>query len=162
MRRNLSALLLAMAASVAHAQEYGQWYVSRLDSENAVIAMSLNDSGSALFKMCDSESCFWFMASNTTCEADAMYPAMLNSSAGATSLQLTCRPNKKTPGRYVIGDPDTIDKAVTGGGTVGVAFPLQSGDFRVSRFKVEGWARAEQQLINLARKLPAAVKDRNL
>ena len=151
--RSVYLLSLALAAGAAQAQEYGDWMVDDLASERSVYAATVNDSGGLLGKTCSQEGCRWIVTLKANCENGAKYPALLNAADGAWHVTLFCSPNEKNPGRYYVLEPDYVDKAVQSGDAVGIAMPMQSGQFRVARFSTRGWTAAVRQLWNRTEKL---------
>lgn len=141
---------LAIAAAIvtcAHAQTtHGDWSIDRLSEEDSIYAATINDSGGLLGKVCSREGCSWIVTASAACNHGKTYPALLSAAVGAGHVTLICSPNKKTAGRFVIQDFDTMEKAVSGGTTVGFALALDSGEFKVARFQTGGWDRASTQL----------------
>lgn len=129
-------------------------------------AASINDSGGILGKYCyrAADSCMWLLAVDVSCDDGAEYPILVNSEVGAAYLRLLCKPIEGK-NRYIFMDYDTMDKAVLGGKQVGIAFPMQSGRFQVSRFNVNQAAEALATLGNRVRataRQKSDTKDRSL
>ncbi len=119
---------------------FGSWSVGKF-GENFSIATTANQGQSVLGVMCDYSGCVTFFNPHITCEDKASYPALINSPGGAFSDNLTCR---KIGDNFVyaLSSENPVIEAMSIGGTLGVAFPMQSGEFTVSRFSLTGGARA--------------------
>lgn len=110
---------------------------------------TLNESDALFGKWCDGEreKCFWMIAVRQTCEDSAEYPALLNSHAGAIHVNLTCAGAITIRGsryhRLIISEFDQMSQIVREGkGRMGLAFPMEDGAFRVSRFSLQGGTAA--------------------
>lgn len=145
--RKLTLLIGLLIASAAHAQQYGSWSVDRLkDDTNTYYAASINEAGGLLGKVCNKSGCQWIVTASVNCESGAMYTGLLSSAIGAFPLNMQCSPNDKTTGRYVIKEFEVMESSVQKGEQVGIAMALKSGDFRVARYAIGGWAQASTQL----------------
>ena len=130
-----------------YAQAYGDWTVDKLDKENVVVAMSLNENGNVLGKACAANGCSWVVVLNTTtCEPGSSYPALMSASTGAGHLSLICTPNDRNKTRYIVKEYESMEIAMRAGEMVGIAMPLETGQFRVTRFPIKGWDAAKQRL----------------
>ena len=106
-------------------------------------AATLNDSGAALGQFCfySDTSCYWFLANDVNCKDDSKYPVLINSDAGSFSLELVCMKSGSKP-RYGFTEFSVIDKIIRDSSRIGIAFPMESGMFQVSRFSLIGSVRA--------------------
>src|SRR6185312_15951315 len=86
----ISILCFAHIAFAQADSSYGEWSVSS-DSSNS-IAVTKNDSGSALGYLCigEASSCQPFLSIPLDCNVKDSYPVMINSAAGASAAMLTC------------------------------------------------------------------------
>jgi len=140
-------LTLALAVSLAHADQFGNWWVERLAGQQAYAAFTSNDSGGVLGKTCDiGDQCRWVITLNVNCDRDAFYPPLANAEGGSMPLRLQCSPNETTPGRFIVTDYETMEGLVAKGAQLGLAFPMNSGEFRVSRWSINGWLTASAVL----------------
>lgn len=148
----LIATIFACATAVAGAQSIGPWYVG--DMEDGSYAATFNDSDAIFGKYCyrSENTCIWLLAGTITCNAGEEYPVLINSPNGAATLRVACKPIKGKP-RYIFLDPDLMDQAVEKDGQLGVAFPMQSGQFQVTRFNIN---RATSALASLALRMRSA------
>lgn len=144
--KRLAAIGCLLAAAHGHAQVYGSWTVENMTDERAIYAATINESGGLLGKTCSADGCQWILTNTVNCQADAKYPALLNGDSGAWHVTLVCSPNTKVASRYTILEYESVDSAVASGESVGVAMPMQSGQFRVSRYAIKGWGAASQRL----------------
>lgn len=139
-------LLFGMEIPAAQGQTFGNWITSTT-GKNLVYALTQNDSGHVLGQWCDLEtgSCLWLLGIRTRCDEGQKYPVLVNSSSGASSLQLYCAgPLANVPGvyRYVFTDFDSIADHIAKSTKIGVAIPLEGDQFRVVRFDLNGAASA--------------------
>lgn len=128
-------------------ERYGDW--SATIYGNGLIASTRNESG-AVFGVICGEKCVTFFNPKIPCENGGSYPALINSPAQAFSVTLKC---VIADGRNFYSaniDESLIDLMETGG-QLGVAFPMQSGQFRVSRFSLTGALKAKLRIYNLSK-----------
>jgi hypothetical protein len=139
------ALLLAGTASAAPAErKFGAWTVGFMSGKEAgVFAATINDSGGLLGQYCykSEEKCLWLLANDINCEDGNQYAVLVNADTGAASAQIYCLKIEGKP-RYVFVDFDLIDGIVRKATWFGIAFPMANGRFQVSRFALEGAAKA--------------------
>ncbi|HEX6212168.1 MAG TPA: hypothetical protein VF136_15405 [Methylomirabilota bacterium] len=139
----LTLCALTMPASPAHSQTFGRWSVSA-DSDSYLWASTTNDSGHALGQFCSlSEgSCVWLITMSPGCDPGEKYTALANTDAGAEAVGMICGgPLEGSPGRYgyAFNDFDRLTSLVTRGSSrIGIAIPLNGGQFRVVRFDLQG------------------------
>ena len=121
-------------------ETYGDWFVANI-STSFSIASTKNDAGSVLGSICGADGCFVFFNPKIRCTEDQQYPALINAPAAAYNVVMTC---KKFGDLLIYTMPleGAITDAMSVGGVLGVAFPMASGEFKVSRFSLTGAARA--------------------
>jgi hypothetical protein len=138
----LGAALAALRAD-AQARQFGAWAAGVMDGKEGVFAATVNDSGGVLGQYCfrESGSCLWLLANDINCEDGARYPVLVNTDSGAVSTTIRCI-DVDGKARYVFEAFDVIDDAVRKANWFGIAFPMQSGRFQVSRFSMSGAAQA--------------------
>jgi len=151
-------LALAQEANVP-ARTYGDWVVSLTD-EGMPYAAAINSAGDILMKRCDpvSLTCTWIQGITISCNDGASSPALLNSAQGAYFHVLYCRGSfssgQRTYYRYELDSPDQLDSVVmASSGIVGLAMPLESGQFNVTRYSAKGAKSAIEALFRLAKEL---------
>lgn len=133
----LAALSLVVARE-AGAQRFGDWHVTRIDGYSD--ANTTNASGSTIGYLCVGgfETCGpYLLIADVTCEEKAVYPLMINSPVGGFHATATC--GMFGAKRYMaVNEVEIFNQAVESGGEIGIAFPMQSGKFNVSRFSTSG------------------------
>ena len=131
------------ASSYAAEKRFGSWLVGPITDNEGVYAATANDSGAILGQYCyNSEaSCFWLLANDTNCEPGSRYPVLVNADTGAYSLEMLCI-KLEGKGRYAFTDFDAIDGLIKKSSRIGIAFPLKSGLFQVTRFSLNGSSNA--------------------
>lgn len=136
---SLAGLVCAATSFTAYAQAFGSWVAETADS--FFWAGTSNDSGALLGQFCypANGSCMWFLGISSACKEGEQYPVLANSDAGAAQLQVLCS-SKVENGlyRYVFTDFEAADELVKKGMQIGFAVPLQSDQFHVVRFNLEG------------------------
>jgi hypothetical protein len=150
---------------------FGDWGTGATN-DGQLFAISVNQSGGILMKSCDPSSgmCFWYVGVADTCRAGETVPALLSSSQGAVSLNLTCQGPVKigsaTMYREVISNPDVMDNLLVSTLPLGIAVALQNGAFTVYRFSMSGARQAVEILMQGASKMsrgaPSSTKDSRL
>ncbi|MHA3017025.1 hypothetical protein E6A55_31260 [Cupriavidus necator H16] len=177
MKLRFKSLLALSIASMgtANAAPFGDWATGTTTDGNLYAAV-VNESQSVLMKVCVSgdSTCIWYLGTQTRCESGGKSPALINSSLGATTVELVCDRQiqlRNTTGlhyRYAILNYDLMDKiAASATGAFGIAVALESGRFAVYRFSSSGGKQAvstlEEAALRLYRKnnspAPAANRD---
>lgn len=127
-------------------EKYGDWTAGALGSGWA--AYTKNESGSLFGVLCK-DGCVAYLNAQTQCEEKGKYPALINASDGAFSVNLECVIYEK---RYLLTTPltDTMVSSFEMGGELGIAFPLQSGRFQVTRFSLTGALKAANRVAGIA------------
>jgi len=124
------------------------------------IAYTNNDSGSTLGVICiAAQNCSVYLKTATACEDGAKYPVLVNADSGAVSASLTCEniasASEKKNFVFVFDDFSTILSTIMKDQSIGVALPLASGQFRVTRFSLTG---SNETLAAVNRTIKPAVK----
>lgn len=127
-------------------ERYGEWYVNM--SGRSAFASTKNDSGSALGVICNS-SCAFFINPLIPCKQDARFPVLVNSPAGAFPVTLMCTQLERRY-LYTATVSGTLLDAMEIGGELGVAMPMESGQFRVVRFSLTGALKATTRAFELS------------
>lgn len=156
MRIFLLLLCLPYATAFAANRVIGDWVVSA--DSGLYETYTGNESGSTLGLLCTDTSCSFYLRAGITCESGASYLALINSENGASAQQLSCAPltlNGRTEYVILIGDIESFATTVLSASTVGIAIPMASGQFKVSRFSLRGASKALEAVVNL-RKAGAA------
>jgi hypothetical protein len=137
--------LATLCADRASAQEkhFGAWVVGLLGENEGVYAQTTNDSGGVLGEYCYKKeaTCVWALANDVKCEQGSKYTVLVNSDAGAVSMEIACL---VLDGKafYAFAHFDSIDGIARNASRVGIAFPMKNGLFQVSRFSLDGASSA--------------------
>lgn len=147
-------IFISLSASAQQERKYGDWSTDH-SVQGFQIASTSNSSGSTTGIICnlENEACDAFIAMGIGCENEAKYPLMLNSPIGATYASSKCLHIGKMQ-ILVVAEFGSMVNAFEGGGEIGFAVPMQSGQFRVSRFSTTGATPA----IKDAKTLPSTNK----
>lgn len=133
-------LLLILTCGSAFGAEFGKWFTDT-KSDKFLYAATMNDSGSLLGQFCffPGGSCVWLIGMDTSCNSGDEYTVLANSDAGSAPLKVLCDGQLENGQfRYVFGDFEQIDGLVKKGTRIGFAVPLQTDEFRVVRFPLNG------------------------
>ncbi len=145
----LSLLIFAAATTgLLLDEQYGDWDVKSYDS-GLTIAGTFNDGGAIFGTLCTSQKCSAFINPQIECEDGHQYPALVNAPSAAFSVTLYCEKIGKS---FYLSTPldGGITDAMSVGGVLGVAFPMQSGKFQVGRFSLTGAAMATARAMQIA------------
>lgn len=114
-------------------------------SDGDLYAATTNDDGQVLAQFCTvaDATCQWVLVTQDTCEVGkTRTPTLISAPAGATSATMACLSTTPSGGKtlYRLGfyPFDSVDAAFRQTGIVGIAIPLESGQFRVVRFSLVG------------------------
>lgn len=145
----VAALLLMLSPAQALPQaSVGGWYESwRVDvvENKTYAAATFSESGALLGQFCypNLSRCIWSIGLPTACKKGNKYPVLANTDSGATSLSVVCDGVIKTGAyRYSFSDFAAVTQVLEKSSRVGFAFPLQSDQFTVVRFRLEGMEAA--------------------
>lgn len=140
MKHSILFFLMLAASEVSNAQS---WLADVTNDGNGIYAATLNDEGNVFGQFCylDIGSCLWTMTLKTRCRDGAKYPTLINSESGAFHVTIMCDgelPNPRDGFRYIFLDFEIVDSAVRESRQIGIAMPLETNQFRVSRFDLRG------------------------
>lgn len=134
---------------------FGSWRVE--EAPGTLKAATINESGNETGKICflDSQKCIWYLTMPTACKENNTFPALLNSNEGSSSIFLMCLGAQTGTSQfiYAFSDFDAADSLMRKALRVAFAFPLESDQFRVVRFKLDGSSTALSELDKLAQKV---------
>lgn len=126
---------VGFSAGVLH----GDW---RSDfSEDALMteAFTINSSGSVfgMIFLVSNDVCSFYVSTQTTCEEGASSSVLINTDAGALSAEIKC---VKLGDSYynMINETANVQGAVIKSKNIGIALPMESGQFKVVRFSLVG------------------------
>ena len=136
----------------------GDW-IWNVDDKDVFWAAAQNNAGHFIGQSCylKDGDCVYIVHLGSICEAGAEYPAMINSDSGSASVKLTCV-NEFEPGKwmFIIHPFDDVDTFVRSALHIGIAVPMEGGQFKVDRFSLKGSKNA----IDLMRQAAKAFKAR--
>lgn len=145
------------SAVYADKQIIGDWVLDVGGGTSYAEAFTGNDSGSTFGLLCTSADCLFYIDMNLKCTEGGKIPMLINSSSGSTYISSTCvHLRSKTEIRYVtaIKDADVVT-AISKGKVIGFAVPLESGQFKVVRFSLDGAVTATKEAVSRSKTLPA-------
>jgi hypothetical protein len=130
-------------------ETYGDWTVSDL-GDGDFMAVVANNAQSSFGTVCGrSTECAAIVDLDTACTAGDKFPALINAPAGAYSAELECIKAGKGF-MFTLPIDNDLTEAMSVGGVLGFAVPMQSGQFKVVRFSLTGAARATARIHQLA------------
>jgi len=119
----------------------GHWTTGITSNKAAIFAATTNDDGFIFGKYCyfSSKTCSWYVALDMGCEQDTFYPVLASSNKGAASFTLKCvgKIDEKLYS-FVFTNWKDLESLIMTGERLGVVTPLQSDQFRVYRFALDG------------------------
>jgi hypothetical protein len=152
MRRVIAALLVSLCLSV-QAEEpvvkrVGDWMIGLMENQEGIFIATMNDSKAVLGKYCffEENQCLWLLLNDIDCNNKNEYPVLINSDVAADHMTMICTKMADGTPRYAISPFDTINAHIEKSNRIGIAFPLDSGKFQISRFSLTG-AKDAMQLI---------------
>lgn len=108
---------------------------------------STKDASMAKFGMlCGEESCRYYYDNGINCEPGSTYPIVIATSAGSIAVETVCAPAEGETTRYWFTDLPQFNDALMQSDTVGIAFPLASGQFKISQFLMNGFGEAVERV----------------
>ncbi len=143
-------LLSLLGVAVADDREqHGDWSSQFLEGMGEA---STHENGTSVFGMlCANDSCRYYFANGIDCEAGMNYPLMLTTAAGALSIDAICEPMGTANGDvmlYWFNESSRLNEAFAASGEIGIAFPLSSGQFKLSKFSMKGYEDAIERMVN--------------
>lgn len=118
----------------------GDWQVKVNTQNTNITATTINDSGNEFGRVCyfENRECGWAMLSKTPCKKDVETPVLVNSDSGAWQLTVKCTLSARTGYVLSFTSQDEFSRISQNDLYVGIAFPLESGKFLVTRFSLNG------------------------
>ncbi|RXJ72696.1 hypothetical protein CS022_13730 [Veronia nyctiphanis] len=151
----IKALCLAgcvYSTTLLAAEEFHRDWMVNTDGAEYYFAATVNNSNDIFGKYCyfDSEKCLFLVGVDITCEKGFEYPALVNSEYAAIHVTLHCGDTFGSQNVMVLEPYDDIDLAILQGSQFGIAVPMESGKFQVSRFSLSGAADAIESMMDAA------------
>lgn len=152
----LAVFAILTAATNPPSETYGDWTVRLLGNSSTIASVS-NNAGSAFGAICSQTGCTSFFNPKIECEDGHEYSALVNAPSAAFTVTLEC---EKLDDLYLYTLPleGGVADAMSVGGVLGIAFPMQSGEFKVARFSLTGAARASARAQQVAQRTTAPNK----
>ncbi len=129
--------------------EHGDWSSQFLDGMGEA---TTHENGMAMFGMlCAKGSCRYYFANDMDCEAGANYPLMITTDVGALSFDAICEPMASANGDvmlYWFNESPALNQALAKTPSVGFAFPLSGGQFKTSKFSMDGYNQSLERMVN--------------
>ena len=156
------AMALAAHAGANEKIAYQHWLVDI--GAHTVEAHTANANKTTFGVFCSGDQCLFYLHQNFQCTPGTKYSVLMSSQTVANALSMEC--TQIGGNLFQILDPfKTILRAVQGGGTIGFALALQSGDFAVTRFSLADAKQAiDRALLEAAKtkeKSPKGVPQQN-
>ena len=156
MQRFIVLLTLMMSvilpASAQERTEHGDWASQFLDGKAEA---STHENGmSMLGMMCGNGSCRYYFANGLDCEPSVNYPIMVTTDVGAVPVEAVCEAMTTANGEvmlYWFAETPYLNEAFTKTPAIGIAFPLTNGEFKTSRFSMNGFAQAVERMVEIMR-----------
>lgn len=135
--------MMCLAGSVwAEKQIIGDWV---LDIQPGLSeAYTGNNSGSTFGFLCGTESCSAYLDTKDTCDEGVNIPMLINAESGSAYVLAKCAhiPQGGSVRYIAVIEDKQIATAISSGVAIGFAIPMQSGEFKVVRFSLDGALRA--------------------
>jgi hypothetical protein len=131
--------IIISSAAYGKAIPSGDWWVD-LDNETLVTeAFTSNQSGSSFGYLCliSTNSCAFYFSFQTKCNEGSSAPILLNTDIGSFTAQTKCTLLGST-NYNIIQDASSLSDAVFKSKNIGIAIPLEGGQFKVVRFSLNG------------------------
>ncbi len=158
----LFGLLMAIVSLETSAQtkQFGSWHTGLTTGSEGFFAAAFNESNGVIGQYCftGSANCVWILLNAVQCSEDKIYPVLVNADAGSSHAEIYCMPMEDGSPRYIFKDFDLIDDLIRRSSSIGIAFPMQNGSFKVSRFSIQGASRALDYMRGFAVRSAASTK----
>jgi hypothetical protein len=142
-------IVLALAPQIhaADRQYYGKWAIGQATNETQVWAFTVNDSEHGLGFVCTyGTGCDWQLMLQLKCDPGVQYGVL----AKRAALQVQCQGEAGRWWRYTFTDFHAAEWAIgpnANSGRVEFVMALESGEFRVMRFELQGMRDALTALL---------------
>ncbi len=152
MRRLLSVAVLLAAVTFPvladERMEHAEWISEFRDGTGEA---STKDGGMARFGiLCNEDSCRFYYENGVDCEPGNNYPVVIATSAGSIAVETVCVPVAGATGevrRYGFAELSQFNEALMQSDSIGIAFPLSSGQFKISQFLMNGYGEATERVL---------------
>jgi chemotaxis protein histidine kinase CheA len=146
---SLAVLLTATAFPVLadERMEHAEWVSEFRESTGE--ASTKEDGMSQFGMLCNDESCRFYYENGIDCEPGNNYPIVIATSAGSMAVETICEPVNDADAdarRYWFAELPQFNEALMQSDTVGIAFPLSNGQFKISQFLMNGYGEATERV----------------
>ncbi|WP_425668730.1 hypothetical protein ACPSL3_09775 [Vibrio owensii] len=141
MKRLRFALLSFFACfPVFSAEKMHKDWVIDTSGSDYFYAATINNSGHIFGKYCyfDDQQCFFLLGIDINCKTGNKYPILVNAESGALNMNLVCGDKVGKHQVLTFDNFDEIERTAKESNKLGVAIPMESGQFKVSRFSMSG------------------------
>jgi hypothetical protein len=152
---------LATTSGLAAERRSGDW-TWNTEAADLQWAGTENGAGQELGQFCYPQDghCIYAVSFDTTCKDGDSYPAIVNSDAGAATLNLRCGPRLDNGANLmVVEDFEQIDRIVRSGSRIGFALPMESDAFKAVRFSLHGADTALDRMRSAAARVNSPSRD---
>ncbi|WP_221069297.1 hypothetical protein [Vibrio alfacsensis] len=145
----LSASFSVLAAETIHKD-----WVINTDSNDYYYAATINKSGHVFGKYCyfEDQQCLFLIGVDITCTKGNKYPVLVNAESGSLNLNLVCGDQVGNQNVLIFDNFDQVERTAKESSQFGIAIPMESGHFKVSRFSLSGSAYSLDTMTNEAEK----------
>lgn len=153
MRRVLSLAVLLTAAAFPvladERMEHAEW--ASEFREGTGEASTKEDGMSTFGMLCNEDNCRFYYDNGVDCEPGNNYPIVIATSAGSIAVETICESvaiagSEVT--RYWFAELPQLSEALMQSDTVGIAFPLSNGQFKISQFLMNGYGEATERVMS--------------
>ncbi|MEZ9997563.1 hypothetical protein AB4428_04540 [Vibrio lentus] len=146
--------------SAASSQTVHEDWVVNTDDSSYFYAATVNNSGHVFGKYCyfDTQQCLYLVGVDITCTKDNKYPVLINAESGSLHVNLFCGDRVANQNVLVFDNFDQIERTAKINSELGIAIPMESGRFKVSRFSLSGSTFSIDSMTSKAEKHLATLK----
>jgi len=144
----LSVLLMVMCTPTFAAPSAGHWSTGMTLDKSSIYAATTNDDGFVFGQYCffSSKTCSWHVVLDMGCDNNATYPVLASTDKGASTFELKCVGKLDASHyEYVFTNWKELESLLDKGERLGIVTPLQSDQFRVYRFLLDGLTEMKQE-----------------
>ncbi|ELB2761122.1 hypothetical protein QNE23_004548 [Vibrio alginolyticus] len=155
MKRFLLLLItLSSSFSIFAAETFHKDWVINTEGEDYYYAATINNSGHVFGKYCyfADQQCLFLIGVDITCSKGSQYPVLVNAESGSLNLNLVCGDRIGKQSVLIFDNFDQIEMTAKESNQLGIAIPMESGHFKVSRFSLSGSTYSLDTMTNEAEK----------
>lgn len=145
-----AAVVLSLLPMTIDAQtSFGHWMTGPINDKAGFYAATVNESNDIFGEYCyfATKTCTWYVAMDSVCEKDHVYPVLGNTDQGAAPLELVCVGQfDEAHYSYAFRHWQDLERLVKTAKRVGLAMPMKEDQFQVHRFLLDGITASTKQL----------------